>query len=664
VAYSFLFGNLPSLARAIYTSLDSAAKEKPQVVYLLMRHTRFLREPGDPIRSCVLTALLFLSFCDLAAPQSAAPHYVASTVAGHIPPDTGIALTQYLDSPAAVVYDAQGTLYFATLTRIWRLNAGVAITLVSGTGSFTSVGNGDGGPATQATFGNISALAFDPAHNLFVADWCTIRRITPDGSISTFAGTGNYGGPKSNAGGPAASVGVCPGGLAASADTLYAGDISSNSIITFSFDGTKSSIIAGNNGSGGAGDGGPAKQAQFAFLTSLALWNNKLLMLDIGVVRQIDLSTGRITTIPGVGASPCGVVHYFCYFPDRLAVSSDGKLYLNSSPDYIDVFDLVNGTAQTAFVSLNPSTNVFPPLTEFVRGLAVSPLSGAVAFADQGTHKISLATAVDTVQTLVGITHFSGNNDPAPFALLDTEFNGFGPAGIDVGTDGTIYFTDGNNNRVRNITTDGQIHTIAGTGIWGYAGDGGPAVDAQFYAPADLRLDAHGNLYVVDTLYGFVRKIDSSGVITTVAGSRFGTNIPPNGAPATQESLPGARSLAVDAAGNLYIGTVSNLVWKVDTSGLLWLVAGANPNGGFSGDGGPAINANLRDAACLATDRFGNLYICDLSNNRVRKIDSQGIITTVAGNGNFPAVGRENHERFRHGSRHRTTHCRRGGLRR
>jgi hypothetical protein len=591
------------------------------------------------VRLCVLTSLVLLGFGDLAEAQTAAPHYVASTVAGHVPADTGVGLTQYLDSPAAVVYGAKG-LYFATLYRIWRLNADGTITPIAGTGSFTSASNGDGGPATQATFGGITELAIDASHNMYVADGDSIRRITPDGKISTFAGNGTYPGSKSNAGGPAASVGICPGGLAVSSDTLYASDACSQSIIAFSLDGKKSSVIGGNNASGLPGDGGPATKATFYFVGGLALWNNKLFISDrVLEIRQIDLSTGIVTAVPGAGGSFCGVVSYLCYFPDRLAVSSDGKLYLNSSTDFISVLDLVNGTTQTPFVSLNPNTEVFPPLTEYVRGVAVDPLTGAVAYADQGTHKISLATGIDQVQTLVGITHFSGDEGPAPLALLDTTFIGFGPAGIAAGTDGSIYFSDGNNNRIRKITPDGIIHTIAGTGVPNFAGDGGPAADAQLYQPADLRLDAFGSLYFVDTVFERIRKIDPTGMITTVAGSGVGGGLPAEGVPATDVELS-ARSLAIDAAGTLYFGgLVSNQVWKIDNSGLLSLVAGANIFGAFSGDGELAVNTDIGDSSCLATDHFGNLFICEVRKNRIRKVDSQGIITTIAGNGNFPVFG-------------------------
>jgi uncharacterized protein (TIGR03437 family) len=565
--------------------------------------------------------------------QPAPVHYVIDTEAGYVPADQAVALAQYLDAPAAVAYDARNTLYFATLSRIWRSNSDGTITPIAGSAPGAGgAANGDGGLATQALLSTITALAFDGGQNLYVAEHCKIWRIAADGTISTFAGTGAYPGLTSNAGGPASSVGICPAGLAVSASMLYATDWSSSSIIAFSLDGKKSAVIAGNNGYGYSGDGGPAIKAQFGSLGGLALWNNMLLTIDSyapDVLRQIDLSTGIVSSSGAVVQACAGL---FCYAPDRVAVSSDGKAYFNDFPFEITQLDLQTGVSQV-FVT-ESDANVFPPAIEYVRGLAVNSVSGSLAIADTGTHLISVTGTDDRLQTVAGVVHFGGDNGPAVLALLDGIFV-LGPQGVALGPDG-LYFSDGNNNRVRKVTPDGLIHTIAGTGLIGFSGDGGPAVAAHLNQPTDVKFDASGNLYVADSGNRRVRKIDPSGTITTVAGSgSFGGNLPTNGVMATSASLD-VRALALDARGNLYVaGSPSAQVWRVDAAGVLSLFAGATVSGGFSGDGGPAVDANLSEPACMATDGSGNLYICDLLNNRVRKVDSKGKITTAAGNGNM-----------------------------
>ena len=602
----------------------------------------FLGKPGGsttelaPWHLWIIPAFAAVLLAPWLLAQPAPVHYVIDTEAGYVPPDTSVALAQYLDSPAAVAYDARNTLYFATQNRIWRLNSDGTITLIAGSASATAgESNGDGGPATQATFSYITALAFDAAQNLYIADNYRIRHIAVDGTITTFAGTGAYPGQASNAGGPGSSVGICPAGLVVLSGTLYTTDGCSSAIIAFSLDGQKSSVIAGNHGYGYGGDGGPAIKAQFGSLGSLALWKNLLLMIDSyspNIIRQIDLSTGIVSSVAGVHLSACGGA--FCYAPDRLAVSSDGKVYFNDFPFEITELDLRTGVSQVFLTNIN--ADVFPPPIEYVRGLAVNPASGSLAIADTGTHQVSVAAAAGAVHTVAGVTHFGGDKGPAVLALLDGVFV-IGPQGIALGPDGATYFSDGNNNRVRRITADGLIQTVAGTGGSGFSGDGGPAAAAQLSHPTGLKFDAAGNLYIADSGFGHVRKIDPSGTITTVAGNgTFGGNLPANGVMATSVAL-NVRTLAIDAAGNLYVaGFPSAQVWKVDLAGVLSLFAGATVSGGFSGDGGPAVDANIGSSpSCLEMDNSGNLYICDLIDNRIRKVDSKGIISTVAGNGKF-----------------------------
>ncbi len=180
------------------------------------------------------------------------------------------------------------------------------------------------------------------------------------------------------------------------------------------------------------------------------------------------------------------------------------------------------------------------------------------------------------------------------------------------------------------------ITTVAGNGAAANTGDGGPASDASINAPAFNVIDRYGNMYVSTVDRGFsVRKISATGIITTVAGSAGGlSGFSGDGGPATNALFGGPGSIAVDTAGNIYVCDVFNSrVRKITVStGVVTTIAG-NDTTGYSGDGNPAVHASLNRANGICVDRRGNIFICDQSNNRVRKIDAAGIITTVAGTG-------------------------------
>jgi hypothetical protein len=192
----------------------------------------------------------------------------------------------------------------------------------------------------------------------------------------------------------------------------------------------------------------------------------------------------------------------------------------------------------------------------------------------------------------------------------------------------TLYKGDGTLNK----NNTNIITTVAGNGIAGYMGDEGPATEAVLNNPHGVAVDAVGNIFIADWINHRIRKVDTSGIITTVAGNGTG-GYSGDGGPATEGALNRPACVDVDAAGNLYIGDQNNnRVRKVDTSGIITTVAG-NGTGGYSGDGGPATEAELNLAGGVAVDALGNLYIVEHYGHRIRKVDTFGIITTVAGNG-------------------------------
>ena len=223
-----------------------------------------------------------------------------------------------------------------------------------------------------------------------------------------------------------------------------------------------------------------------------------------------------------------------------------------------------------------------------------------------------------------GFTGFRGDGGPATEAELQR------PTGLAVDGQGNLYIADTYNLSVRRVDAEGTITTVAGTGVPEFSGDGGPATEAALQRPSGLALDGQGNLYIADTYNLSVRRVDAEGTITTVAGTGGGPGSSGDGGPATEAALGFAFALAVDGQGNLYISDfVEHRVRRVDAGGIITTVAGTG-GPGFSGDGGPATEAELNSPAGLALDGQGNLYIADSTNRRVRRVDAGGIITTVA----------------------------------
>src|SRR5206468_9249617 len=228
---------------------------------------------------------------------------------------------------------------------------------------------------------------------------------------------------------------------------------------------------------------------------------------------------------------------------------------------------------------------------------------------------------------------YSGDGGPAINAQLSD------PRGVAVDGAGNLFFVDFGNSRIREVSSSGIITTVAGSGS-AYPGDGGPATSAQLLGPQGVAVDGDGNLFIADTMaYTFslsirynsrIRKVSANGIITTVAGN--GTyGFSGDGGRAIIAQLLGAQGVALDSAGNIFI-TDSPRIRKISSSGIITTVAG-DGGYGYSGDGGPAINARLYASAGVAVDRAGNVFFADGYNNRIRKVSSDGIVSTVAGNG-------------------------------
>jgi uncharacterized protein (TIGR03437 family) len=268
--------------------------------------------------------------------------------------------------------------------------------------------------------------------------------------------------------------------------------------------------------------------------------------------------------------------------------------------------------------------------------------AGNLCIADSDTNRVRKVTPAGTITTIAGngMASFSGDGGPAPFAQL-----GFAE-GVAADAAGNLYIADSVNNRVRKVSIYGTITTIAGNGIAGFSGDGGPAHDAQFQLLTGVVADAAGNLYIADAGNDRVRRISTSGIITTFAGGGIGGD----GGQAASAKLLSATAMTFDNAGNFYIlDGLDSRVRKVSTGGIITTVAGTGTSG-YSGDGGPAASAHLLRPTAIAVDASGNLYIAEGAplivvnpfpvgtsftpgQPRIRRVSSDGIITTIAGNG-------------------------------
>ena len=248
---------------------------------------------------------------------------------------------------------------------------------------------------------------------------------------------------------------------------------------------------------------------------------------------------------------------------------------------------------------------------------------------------IALYPGVISTQAGSGVWGYQDSPNPGLAMFRD-------PQGGSLDGNGNLYVADTGNGAVRKIAVSGPVTTVAGTGVDGFGGDGGPATSALLNAPTGVAVDGQGNLFIADQGNNLVRRVDAiTQTITTVAGGGTigsGTDQIGDGGPATSAILDGPQCVAVDQSGNLYIAdSFHNLVRVVNAaSGIITVMAGGGSsqgNDGF-GDGGAAINAGLSDPTGLALDSAGNLYIADAGDNLIRRVDAAtGIITAVAGNG-------------------------------
>jgi sugar lactone lactonase YvrE len=319
--------------------------------------------------------------------------------------------------------------------------------------------------------------------------------------------------------------------------------------------------------------------------------------------------------------------------PEALAFDADGRLFVSEfTGNKVDVIDPDGGVAALAGTGASGYSGDGGPAIEAELSAPtgmVFDAAGNLFLADHHNGCIREVDAADIIDRLwgdCGTLGFEGDGGPA----LDAQLND--PIGIAIDGDGRLWIADELNGRVRRVNGDGSIETIAGGGTVkpANAKDGTAATKLRLSHPSYVAIDDSGNVYFSDFIENVVMRIDPSGGATRVAGT--GTSgSGGDGGPATEAELNFPTGLALDGNGNLFISDAENHeIRMVDADGIITTVAGTG-EAGYSGDGGPAVDAQLQAPAGLAFDPSGRLVIADQGNNLVRLVDEAGVITTIAG---------------------------------
>ena len=261
--------------------------------------------------------------------------------------------------------------------------------------------------------------------------------------------------------------------------------------------------------------------------------------------------------------------------------------------------------------------------------------SGNLYIADYANYRVRKVSPTGVITTVAGngTLGYSGDGGQATDAQLNC------PACVAIDSHGNLYIADMMNSCIRKITPAGIISTVVGNGTRGYSGDGGPATAAQICFVYNVVVDAADNIYIPDEAYSVVRKVNAAGIISTIAGNGTNGNSG-DGGPATAAQLSEPWSVALDNSGNVLILDLNaNVVRKVNSAGIISTIAGIGGPEGYSGDGGPATAAQIAGATCIIVDHADNIYIADYDNSRIRKINAAGIITTVVGTGTRDFAG-------------------------
>jgi sugar lactone lactonase YvrE len=472
---------------------------------------------------------------------------IFSTVAGTGQPgfsgDGGPATSAEIDLTAVAV-DTAGNLFIAGGNRIRKVGLDGIINTVAGNG--TPGNSGDGGPAILATL-SVLRIAVDAGGNLFITDPGdnVVREVTSDGIIHTVAGNGmaGFGGD----GGPATAAQLS-GPLDIAVDGnggFYIADSANYRIRRVTSAGTISTV---------AGTGPPSSFQFIDYPSGVALdGNDNLFVASLGQQGVLKFTPSGIPAIEATSTAPAS-----------LAIDTAGDVYLiDASPYFVDwsYEGIRKLTPDGNLTSVGDEFwyffdyDGFAPAGEFcVAGISVD--QDGNLFVSETIHQTVWKVSPTGVKTLLagtgnGTWGFSGDDGPATSSRLSF------PNGIVADKNGNLFIADSWNNRIRKISSDGIITTVAGNGTAGFGGDGGPATSAQLWYPLGVAVDPAGNLFIADSHNNRIRRVSSDGTITTVAGSgTFGFS--GDGGPPASAQLDYPSAIAIDSKGNLFIADSGN----------------------------------------------------------------------------------------------------------
>lgn len=503
------------------------------------------------------------------------------------------ALKATLDKPFGLALDKHNNLYIADRgnNRVRKVDASGLISTVAGDGGFYFIG--DNGPAYRASIAGPTGLAVDGDGNVYIADRQNnrIRMVDKLGMIRTVMGTGqqDYNGDSELARETNLHLPFSVA-LDKKGDLLVI-DRSHYRIRKLIMKGNKVTTVAGNGIKLFGGDGGPSQGANLEFPHGIDVdSNDNVIIADKAHYRIRKISPdGIISTIAGNGirgnVGDGGPALKASVYPMRLRVSDKNEIFFISP---------------SGFVSLVRKVDPKGKIHEYI-------------------------TTGDADYQKAVLTSGSGASSKSDITVISQ----FSDLAID--KKGNLYLSDRINHQIRKLPPSGKIQTIAGTGDSNYFGDGGPATRAAFRDPGAITLDDDGNLYVADAANNMIRKIDTRGIISTIAGNGKHTDSG-DGGPALKAGLRSIDSLVFNPAGELHIvETNTHHIRKIKKDGTIVTVAGRPGIQGNFGDGGPATRAMLKQPADIAFDSKGNMYITDMGNNSIRKVDTRGVITTIAG---------------------------------